>query len=76
MLDPGVWDPARVVYIPFGAGPRGCIGFRFSLVEMQVILTMFASAFRVELLSPVPVLPSPQFTLKAAAPVRLRLLPR
>ena len=76
MLDPAAYDPARLVYIPFGAGPRGCIGFRFSLYEMQVILTMFARAFRLELVSRVPVVPSPQFTLKSAAPVRLRLVPR
>jgi cytochrome P450 len=76
MLDPAVWEASRFVYLPFGAGPRGCVGFRLSMIEMQLVLAMFADAFDIELASKTRVTPSPQFTLKAAQPVRLRMRSR
>lgn len=36
----------RGMYVPFGGGPRICIGERFSLVESQLILAMFLQRFR------------------------------
>jgi cytochrome P450 len=36
----------RGLYVPFGGGPRVCIGERFSLVEAQLILAMFLQRFR------------------------------
>lgn len=36
----------RGMYVPFGGGPRVCIGERFSLVESQLILAMFLQRFR------------------------------
>jgi cytochrome P450 len=73
MLDPQAWDPTRFVYVPFGAGPRGCIGYRFSTYEMQLVLSRFAVAFDWELADGGPLGPSPQFTLKTARPVSVRL---
>src|SRR5579885_3822487 len=72
MLDDEAWDPARFVYLPFGAGPRGCIGSRFALYEMQIILAAFARAFAFEPASAAEVRPSPQITLKSNRPIRLR----
>ncbi len=34
----------RYQYIPFGAGPRVCVGARFALVEAQIILAHWLSA--------------------------------
>jgi cytochrome P450 len=44
-------------YIPFGAGPRICVGARFAIVEALVILTHWLSARRFSLpdgLQPIP----------------------
>lgn len=72
MLDPKAWEPGNFVYLPFGAGPRSCIGSRFALYEMQIILAAFAKAFSFETVSKAEVRPSPQITLKADRPIRLR----
>jgi cytochrome P450 len=39
----------RYAYIPFGGGPRQCIGNNFALVEGQLILATVARRFRLEL---------------------------
>jgi len=43
--DPYVFFPERhetkrhpMAYLPFGAGPRHCIGMRFALIEMKILL--------------------------------------
>jgi cytochrome P450 len=36
-------------YIPFGAGPRVCIGATFSLAEVSIILAMFLDRFEADL---------------------------
>jgi cytochrome P450 len=74
MLDPAAWDPNRFAYLPFGAGPRGCIGSRFSILELQIVLSSLARAFRFEATSRTEVTPSPQFTLKTGRPIHLRLI--
>ena len=44
--DPHLFLPERhqtkrhpMAYLPFGAGPRQCIGMRFALIEMKILLT-------------------------------------
>ena len=32
-------------YLPFGAGPRMCIGYGFAMMEMQLILTRIIQKF-------------------------------
>ena len=43
--DPYVFFPERhqtkrhpMAYLPFGAGPRLCVGMRFALIEMKILL--------------------------------------
>lgn len=60
--EPELFDPERFApetaasrhkfaYLPFGAGPRICIGQQFALLEAQVILAQMAQSFDWELVS-------------------------
>jgi unspecific monooxygenase len=49
--------PDRFAYLPFGAGPRICIGAHFALVEATLALAGIIGAFKVTLLDKAPVMP-------------------
>ncbi|WP_315832817.1 cytochrome P450 [Bradyrhizobium prioriisuperbiae] len=49
--------PDRFAYLPFGVGPRVCIGAHFALVESTLALAKIVGQFRIELLSTQPVMP-------------------
>ena len=65
--DPDTFDPERFMpgsppvdrytYMPFGAGPRVCIGAHFALTEAALVLSRLLKAFRIELASGEPVMP-------------------
>jgi cytochrome P450 len=67
----------RGAYIPFGSGPRVCIGNGFATMEMTLALAMLVQRFR---LAPAPGqdMPEPkmQVTLRPAGGLRLVLAPR
>jgi cytochrome P450 len=54
-FDPDRFTPARsaarpkLAYLPFGAGPRQCIGNQFAIVEAQLVLAALASRYRLRL---------------------------
>jgi cytochrome P450 len=50
-------SPDRFAYLPFGAGPRVCIGAHFALVEATLALARLIRAFRIELPDKTPVMP-------------------
>jgi cytochrome P450 len=54
----------RFAYIPFGGGPRICIGNRFAMMEAALILATVASRFRLEWQKDHPVVPFPSITLR------------
>lgn len=54
---PGAPPPDRFAYLPFGVGPRVCIGAHFAIVEAVLALAKLIGAFRIELADDVPVLP-------------------
>src|SRR5262249_1940047 len=66
--------PDRFAYLPFGAGPRICIGAHFAIVEATLALARLIGTFHVELKDSVPVMPlgvvttqpdhSPPFVIK------------
>ncbi|MHC2623613.1 cytochrome P450 [Bradyrhizobium huanghuaihaiense] len=49
--------PDRFAYLPFGAGPRVCIGAPFAQAESVLALARLIGAFRVELADQTPVIP-------------------
>ncbi|HEY2434441.1 MAG TPA: cytochrome P450 [Vicinamibacterales bacterium] len=63
----------RFAYIPFGGGPRGCIGSQFAIVEAQLIVAAVARRFRVALLPGQDIRPEPLITLRPSPAVYARL---
>ncbi|GAB4251324.1 MAG: cytochrome P450 [Saprospiraceae bacterium] len=63
----------RLAYMPFGAGPRMCIGNHFALIEMQLLLAMLVRRFNFELLPGHPIKPEPLITLKPRYGVKMRV---
>ena len=54
---PGAPAPPRFAYLPFGAGPRVCVGAQFALTEATLVLAALIQAFEVTSDDPRPVLP-------------------
>jgi cytochrome P450 len=73
---PGAAPPARFSYLPFGAGPRACIGAQFALTEATIVLAQLLRAFRLELADAEPVLPLATITLRPYRSPPFRLTPR
>jgi len=73
---PGAFEPERFAperagsrhrfaYIPFGAGPRICIGAAFAMAEAMLLLTTIAQRYRLRLKPGFPVEPQGLITLRA-----------
>lgn len=63
----------RFAYLPFGAGPRQCIGNGFALLEAPLILATVAQSFALELVPGQEIRPDPLFILRPDRPVMVRL---
>jgi cytochrome P450 len=63
----------RFAYIPFGAGPRICIGAAFAMAEAVLILATIAQRYRLRLKPGFPVEPQGLITLRARHGMRMML---
>lgn len=67
----------RGAYLPFGAGPRTCVGLNFAMTEVLIVLTMLLQRFRPELaMSPEDVKLDPSVTLRPTPGIRMNMLRR
>ena len=66
----------RYAYIPFSAGPRVCIGAAFAMQEAMIALATVLRAADVEAITQVEPRPTHQITLRAEAPIHLKLRAR
>ena len=83
--DPETYKPERFLpenkgsitpytYMPFGMGPRNCVGMRMALLEMRVILVRMLQKYRL-VKGPethVPISVKPRSVLSPAEPVMIR----
>jgi cytochrome P450 len=83
---PDVFDPERFspenlkkrnrfAYIPFGAGPRQCIGNNFGLMEAALVLACILQCFELRLLPGVDVRPQALFVLRPSRDMMMSLHP-
>jgi cytochrome P450 len=63
----------RYTYLPFGGGPRVCIGNGFALTEARLILATVAQHYKLSLEPYEPIKPVQLVTLRPSGPVRMRL---
>jgi len=82
--DPEAFDPTRFTtfkavghtvpgYLPFGDGPRLCIGNSFALTEIQLVVATLLRRFRLELVPGRPAVPNPLFVVSPRDPVLMRV---
>jgi cytochrome P450 len=74
---PDSFDPSRnfasKAYIPFGAGPRACIGMGLAMLELQLVTLDLAAAFELELAQAPPRLAPTPHVILAPPPIKLSL---
>jgi cytochrome P450 len=66
----------RFAYMPFGGGPRVCIGDRFATMEAVLILATVARRYRLERTSEAEIIPFPSITLRPEGGVWMKLTRR
>lgn len=60
IYDPDRFEPAEVkkrhsmTFLPFGHGPRNCIGYRFALMQVRIAIILVLSQFQVSPCSKTP----------------------
>jgi len=78
-FEPERFSPSRSLgrprfgYIPFGGGPRVCIGMALALTEATIILATLAQRYRLDLAEGCTVELAPKITLRPKRPMRMIL---
>jgi cytochrome P450 len=63
----------RYAYLPFGGGPRLCIGSGFALLEATVVVAMLAGRYELDLVPGLPIVPEASVTLRPRGGLVMRL---
>lgn len=67
----------RGAYLPFGAGPRTCVGLNFAMTEILVVLTTLLQRFRPQLaMNPEAVKLDPSVTLRPNPGIMMQMINR
>jgi len=85
--DPTGFDPERFsaerqaqiapfAYLPFGAGPRGCLGGELGLATVKLALAALLRCFRIDLRDRTAISPELLLTLRPRRPIVARLVRR
>ena len=84
--DPDAFDPSRFLpdrpqpprfaYLPFGAGPRVCVGAQFAMAEATLNSAALVQSFRVALADGQVVMPRPTVTTQPDQAPAFLLTPR
>jgi cytochrome P450 len=78
-FDPDRWLPERAqtvpkyAYFPFGAGPRGCIGSSFAMMEAMVLLATIGQRFQLRVVPEQAIVPMPSVTLRPKYGIRVMI---
>jgi len=70
---PDAPPPPRFAYLPFGAGPRVCVGAQFALTEAVLVLALLLQRFSFALADDRPVLPLAVVTTQPDHPALFRV---
>lgn len=76
-FDPAVaTPPPSFAYVPFGGGPRSCIGAPFAMLEIKTVLAMICQRFRLDLVAGQDVSTKVTTTLQPKYGVQVRPFPQ
>ena len=70
---PDAPTPDRFAYLPFGMGPRVCIGAQFAMTEATLVLAKLIQSFQIERTDGEPVMPIALVTTQPDHPPLFRL---
>ena len=82
VFDPERFSPERMkrrhtfAYLPFGAGPHRCIGYRMAMLESILVLVMIARRFRLEPVGGPDSAPRARLSLRPLRGMLMSLRPR